>query len=360
MKLISARPDGPPATTDSSEPVISRDGRVRGVHVGRPRTDPGSVSVVPRRLPDPDLPGRSGRRRERPIRRAGPDLDAAGQRRIRERRRRSPGNASSAAADDVRRRPPHRVRHEGDEPAARSRRPVAVKPTDGDLLDLRRDDRRADASVGVGRRGSTGRRGTRPTAPERHGAHGRVRHARRRRAARRRFARAGDRVRARSSHSRALPSLSLAEADLGTTLVGFASDEWYVSVINDGSSSFQPATVSVSDGRFAINAEESTCTLDVPVPPGGDCTVVLAFTPSSPGPVAATLTVAEEGYQATSVSTRVRGAGGDPTLAHLPRRRGSRSGHRRCVEHGVLLRREEHLDAVDLDQFGDGRRGERP
>ncbi len=114
------------------------------------------------------------------------------------------------------------------------------------------------------------------------------------------------------------PSLSLAEADLGTTLVGFASDEWYVSVINDGSSSFRPATVKVSDGRFAVNAEESTCTLDVPVPPGGDCTVVLAFTPSSPGPVAATLTVAEEGYQATSVSARVRGAGGDPTLRISP------------------------------------------
>ncbi len=37
------------------------------------------------------------------------------------------------------------------------------------------------------------------------------------------------------------PTLSFAEADLGTTLVGFASDEWYVSVVNDGSSSFLPA-----------------------------------------------------------------------------------------------------------------------
>jgi hypothetical protein len=89
-------------------------------------------------------------------------------------------------------------------------------------------------------------------------------------------------------------------------------------VINDGTSSFQPASVSVSDGRFSINAEESTCALDVPVPPGGDCTVVLAFTPSSPGPVSATLTVSEEGYQATSVTTRVRGAGGDPTLRINP------------------------------------------
>jgi hypothetical protein len=110
------------------------------------------------------------------------------------------------------------------------------------------------------------------------------------------------------------PSLSFAEADLGTTLVGFASDEWYVSVINDGSSSFLPANVSVSDGRFSINEEGSTCMLDVPVPPGGNCKVRLSFKPSSPGPVSATLTVAEVGYQAASISTRVRGAGGDPTL----------------------------------------------
>jgi hypothetical protein len=114
------------------------------------------------------------------------------------------------------------------------------------------------------------------------------------------------------------PSLSFAEADLGTTLVGFASDEWYVSVVNDGSSSFMPASVSVSDGRFSINEAESSCALDVPVPPGGNCKVALTFTPSSPGPVTANLTVAEVGYEAASISTRVRGSGGDPTLRITP------------------------------------------
>lgn len=114
------------------------------------------------------------------------------------------------------------------------------------------------------------------------------------------------------------PDLSLAEADLGTTLVGFTSNEWYVAVNNNGPTTFTPSKVSVSDGRFRINQEGSTCSFGAPVPPGGQCTVFLTFTPSAPGPVSATLTVAEEGYQAVSVSTTVRGAGGDPALLTNP------------------------------------------
>ena len=114
------------------------------------------------------------------------------------------------------------------------------------------------------------------------------------------------------------PSLALAEGDLGTTLVGFESDEWYVAVNNDGPTNFTPSKVSVSDGRFRINEELSTCALGAPVPPGGDCTVRLTFTPTQPGPVSATLTVAEEGFRAVSVSTTVRGAGGDPMLRTDP------------------------------------------
>jgi hypothetical protein len=114
------------------------------------------------------------------------------------------------------------------------------------------------------------------------------------------------------------PTLSLAEGDLGTTLVGFTSDEWYVAVNNDGPTTFVPSTVSISDGRFRINTEQSTCSLGVAVPPGGDCTVRLTFTPTTPGPVSATLTVAESGFQAVSVSTTVRGAGGEPMLRTDP------------------------------------------
>ncbi len=114
------------------------------------------------------------------------------------------------------------------------------------------------------------------------------------------------------------PTLSLAEGDLGTTLVGFTSDEWYVAVNNDGPTTFTPSKVSVSDGRFRINQEQSTCALGAPVPPGGDCTVRLTFTPNAPGPVTAKLTIAESGFQAVSVATTVRGAGGDPMLRTNP------------------------------------------
>jgi hypothetical protein len=114
------------------------------------------------------------------------------------------------------------------------------------------------------------------------------------------------------------PTLSIAEADVGSTLVGFTSDEYFVAVINNGPTTFTPSTVRVSDGRFAINQDEGTCVLGAPVPPGADCTVRLTFTPSAPGPVSAVLTVAETGFDAASVSSTVRGAGGDPTLRANP------------------------------------------
>lgn len=114
------------------------------------------------------------------------------------------------------------------------------------------------------------------------------------------------------------PTLSLAEADLGSTLVGFTSDEWFVAVINNGPTTFTPSVVTVSDRRFAVNQETSTCALGVAVPPGADCTVRLTFTPDVLGPVTATLTVAEDGFDSVSVSSVVRGAGGEPTLRTDP------------------------------------------
>ena len=125
---------------------------------------------------------------------------------------------------------------------------------------------------------------------------------------------AGRQVVARSSD----PLLSLPDADMGTTLVGLASDEWYVAVINDGPSSFRPISVTVSNPRFEINPEKSTCLLDISVPAGGDCTVALTFTPSAPGSASAILTVAEEGFGAVSVSAALEGAGGNPALRIEP------------------------------------------
>lgn len=114
------------------------------------------------------------------------------------------------------------------------------------------------------------------------------------------------------------PELAFAEADLGSTLVNLTSDEWYVAVINRGPTTFTPNKITVSDRRFTVNQENSTCALGAPVPPGSDCTVRLTFTPYTPGVATATVTVSEGGFQAVSVSTTVRGAGGEPTLRTEP------------------------------------------
>lgn len=114
------------------------------------------------------------------------------------------------------------------------------------------------------------------------------------------------------------PSLSLADADLGTTRVGLRSDEWYLAVVNDGPSAFEPATVTIDDPHFAIDPERSTCTPGTVVPPGGDCTIRLSFTPSADVAFSAVLTVAEDGFGAVSVSSVVSGAGGEPALRAEP------------------------------------------
>jgi Tol biopolymer transport system component len=114
------------------------------------------------------------------------------------------------------------------------------------------------------------------------------------------------------------PTLSLPETDLGTTLVDLRSDEWYVAVVNDGPSGFVPATVTIDDPHFEIDAERSTCTLGSVVPPGGDCTVRISFTPSADESFAGMLTIAEEGFGAVSISAQVSGAGGEPALRAQP------------------------------------------
>ena len=114
------------------------------------------------------------------------------------------------------------------------------------------------------------------------------------------------------------PQLSLADADLGTTLVGVEGDEWYVAVINDGPSSFRPTSVTMSNTRFSINEEKSSCLIASTVPAGGSCTVAVSFTPKEPGWTMGTLTVAEEGFGAVSVSSQVAGSGGNPALRIAP------------------------------------------
>ncbi|MEL6890117.1 MAG: choice-of-anchor D domain-containing protein [Actinomycetota bacterium] len=110
------------------------------------------------------------------------------------------------------------------------------------------------------------------------------------------------------------PLLSLPDADLGTTLVGVEGDEWYVAVINDGPSSFQPSEVTISNSEFTINEEKSTCLLGTAIPAGGDCTVALSYTPRRGGTSSATLRVAEAGFGAVAIESNISGAGGEPTL----------------------------------------------
>lgn len=114
------------------------------------------------------------------------------------------------------------------------------------------------------------------------------------------------------------PRLSLADADVGTTVVGLESTGWFVGLVNEGPSAFDPAIVTVDDSRFTIDAANSTCVIGTLVPAGSDCKVQFTFTPTSESAVNATLTIAEEGFEAVSVSSRLAGGGGEPALQLYP------------------------------------------
>lgn len=114
------------------------------------------------------------------------------------------------------------------------------------------------------------------------------------------------------------PRLSLADADVGTTIVGLESTGWFVGLVNDGPSAFDPAEVSIDDNRFVIDAENSTCIVGTLVPSGSSCNVWFTFTPTSNAPVNATLTVSEVGFEAVSISSTISGAGGEPALQAVP------------------------------------------
>ena len=125
---------------------------------------------------------------------------------------------------------------------------------------------------------------------------------------------AGRQVVARSSE----PLLSLPDADVDHSGRARERRVVHVAVINDGPSSFRPTSVIVSNPRFEINAAKSTCLLDISVPAGGACTVAFTFMPSAPEASSATLTVAEEGFGAVSISAALQGAGGNPALRIEP------------------------------------------
>ena len=308
VKLVSARPDGTPSVAGASEPVLSRDGDV----VAFTSSDVGLVPAV-----FPDCPGgvcpTQVFRVDRDVDENG-WFDEAGRTSITMVSAEA-GTAPPVAGTGSSFAPT--LDGEGQLVAfvtkATNLQPVQAgvggDATDGDVLFF-------DAVAGRLTRLSVSTDGVRPAV----GANARPQLNDTGRTVVFDSLVAGDLVGASSAPGRnvvalsSTPRLTLAEADLGTTLVGFESDEWYVAVINTGTSSFVPARVTVSDPRFSINQEGSTCSLGVAVAPGGDCTVKLSFTPTSPGPVSATLTVAEDGFQAALATSKVRGAGGDPAL----------------------------------------------
>jgi len=110
------------------------------------------------------------------------------------------------------------------------------------------------------------------------------------------------------------PRLSLPDADLGTTIVGLEGDEWYLAVINDGPSSFQPTEVTISNPEFTINEELSSCLLGASVPAGDSCTIYVSYKPTRPGVSSAVLRVAELGFDGVAIESNLAGAGGVPTL----------------------------------------------
>ncbi len=166
---------------------------------------------------------------------------------------------------------------------------------------------------------------------------------------------AGRQVVARSSD----PLLSLPDADMGTTLVGLASDEWYVAVINDGPSSFRPTSVTVSNPRFEINPEKSTCLLDISVPAGGDCTVALTFTPTAPGASSAIADRRRGGLRRRLGVGHPRGCRRQPGTADRAGEHRHRHRRRRRAERRVPVRPEQHRVQPDRDHLVRDLRGAR-
>jgi Tol biopolymer transport system component len=114
------------------------------------------------------------------------------------------------------------------------------------------------------------------------------------------------------------PLLEMADLDMGTVAVGFPGPEWYLTVTNLGPGSFVPATVTVDSPDFLISGGSCVDQHGVAVPPGGSCSVNLMLLPTVAGIRGATLTVAEDGFGAVTVSSSLAGVGGEPALAATP------------------------------------------
>lgn len=135
-----------------------------------------------------------------------------------------------------------------------------------------------------------------------------------------------------------MPSLTLANLDVGTVAVGFPGPEWFLVVSNNGPSTFLPATAEITgdhasdfliSGGSCLNLDPSvdpSFERTISVPPGGSCTVKLMLMPSVAGERNATLTVTEskvgderaELLRPVAISAQLTGFGGEPSLAPDP------------------------------------------
>ena len=112
------------------------------------------------------------------------------------------------------------------------------------------------------------------------------------------------------------PSLSVAQADLGTVTIGVPGPEWYVNVVNDGPGAFVPDSITSDNTDFAVSG--GSCLDRSAVPAGKSCSVNVMLTPSQAGPRSGMLTVAEAGFGAITLTTPLKGAGGVPALDATP------------------------------------------
>ena len=113
-----------------------------------------------------------------------------------------------------------------------------------------------------------------------------------------------------------IPTVLMAPIDIGTIIVAVPSGEWRVFVNNDGPGSFTPATIQTNNPDFALTG--GSCFDKAAVPAGKSCDVRMVLTPSAAGPILGTLTVAEYGYGAVTLTSALFGAGGDPAFEAFP------------------------------------------
>jgi Tol biopolymer transport system component len=107
-----------------------------------------------------------------------------------------------------------------------------------------------------------------------------------------------------------------ASLDVGTVRVGVPGAEWYVSVRNEGPSTFVPAEAVSTDPRFAVTG--GTCGLGVAVGAGEACTVYVTLTPDVEGAVSASIIVSDRLHAGSSATIAVSGSGGEPVLDPTP------------------------------------------